>query len=405
MSEADKVPPPKSDPETLVLRAAPRKIIRFKRHLLIGIAGAGALVIVGTTWFALRNASLVHHSAEDELYSTGPKRLPDAMAALPSSYDHIKLGSPLPGDLGKPVIDRERALGLNPTDTSFKPNPEDDATRAERIRLAQQARQASEAGVMFQVSNQLGGVVPVSPSASVPTGETASTLPSPDNLVIDPTRDPNFQGRKLELVNGKADKDIYNPHALQRPASPYELLAGTVISASLVTGLNSDLPGTVIAQVTNDTFDSPSGHTLLLPRGSKMIGRYDSVIAFGQSRALVIWQRILMPNGSSIQIDNQPTADTSGYAGLEDDVDYHTWTLLKGIAMSTLLGVGSQISFGSDNSDLVEAFRQATQESTNQAGQQIVQKDISIQPTITIRPGWDFRILLSKDVILAPYED
>jgi type IV secretory pathway VirB10-like protein len=405
MSEAGKIPP-KSDPETLVLRAAPRRIVRFKRNILIGIAAVGAAVIAGTTWFALRSTTLIHHQTEDELYSTGPKRLPDAMSALPSSYDHIKLGSPLPGDLGKPVVDRERALGLNPTETSFEPNPEDDATRAERIRLAQQARQASEAGVMFQVSNQAGAAAPaLAPAASGPTGAASTTPTSPDNLNIDPTRDPNFQGHKLELVNGKADKDIYNPHALQQPASPYELLAGTVISASLITGLNSDLPGTVIAQVTDDEFDSPSGRTLLLARGSKIIGRYDSVIAFGQSRALVVWQRIVMPNGTSIQIDNQPATDASGYAGLEDDVDYHTWTLLKGIAMSTILGVGSQISFGSNNSDLVEAIRQSTQESANQAGQQIVQKDISIQPTITIRPGWDFRILLSKDVVLAPYQE
>ncbi len=394
---------PKSDPETLVLRAAPRKIVRFKRDLLIGIAGVGALAIAGTAWFALRGTVLVHRQTPDELYSTGAKRLPDDMTALPSSYDHIKLGSPLPGDLGKPVVDRERALGLSPTDTSFKPNPEDDASRAERIRLAQQARQASEAGVMFQVSNQVGaGPLPVLPTTA-PASPTAPT--TQDSLAIDLARDPNYQGHKLDVINGKADKDIYNPHGLQQPASPYELMAGTVISASLITGLNSDLPGTVIAQITDDTFDSSTGRTLLLPRGSRILGRYDSVIAYGQSRALVVWQRILMPNGESVQIDNQPATDTAGYAGLEDSVDFHTWTLLKGIAMSTLLGVGSQISFGSDNSDLVEAIRQSTQESTNQAGQQIVQKDLSIQPTITIRPGWNFRILLSKDVVLAPYQE
>ncbi|MDR5729984.1 MAG: TrbI/VirB10 family protein [Terriglobia bacterium] len=401
---ADKV---KDDPESLVLRAGPRKVVRFKRGLLIGIAAVGAVTIFGATWFALRGTSLGHRQSDEELYNTDHKRLPDSMAELPSSYDKVKLGSPLPGDLGPSVVNRERSLGVNPTDTSFKPNPEDDAARAERMRLAQQARQASEAGVFFQVSNNGSGIVPGLTSAvagnGAQAGDTISVPAGASGLGLDPTKDPNNQGRKIDLVNGKADKDIYNPHALQTPASPYELLAGTIISASLIAGLNSDFPGTVIAQITEDAYDSASGAFLLIPQGSRLIGTYDSVVAFGQSRALVVWQRIILPNGTSIQIDNMPATDTSGYAGLADDVDYHTWTLLKGIAMSTLLGVGTQVTFGTSNSDLVEAIRESTQESTNQAGQQIVEKDLSIQPTLTVRPGWPLRVILNKDLILQPY--
>lgn len=395
---------PKDDPETLVLRANPRKVVRFKRGLLIGIAAVGALTIFGATWFALRGTSLVHHQTDDELYNTDRKRLPDSMAVLPSDYGRVKLGAPLPGDLGPSVVDRERSLGINPTVASFKPNPEDDAARAERIRLAQQARQASEAGVFFQLANNTPGILPsVSSAVSGPAPDTASANSGAAALNLDPSKDPNNQGRKLDVVNGKADKDIYNPHALQTPASPYELLAGTIISASLVTGLDSDLPGTVIAQVTEDARDSVSGTYLLIPQGSRLIGTYDSVVAFGQSRALVVWQRIIMPNGTSIQIDNMPASDTQGYAGLEDDVDYHTWTLLKGVAMSTLLGVGSQVTFGDNNSDLVEVIRDSTQESSNQAGRQIVEKDLSVQPTLKVRPGWPLRVLLTKDLILQPY--
>ena len=138
--------------------------------------------------------------------------------------------------------------------------------------------------------------------------------------------------------------------------------------------------------------------------GARLIGAYDSVIAFGQSRALLVWQRIVMPNGSSIQIDNLPATDSAGYTGLEDQVDYHTRTLLKGIVMSTLLGVGSQATFGSSQSNLVQAIQQSSQESTNQAGQRLVEKDLNIQPTLTIRPGWPLRIVVHKDLILAPYD-
>ncbi len=398
---------PKNDPESLVLRASPRKVVRFKRGLLIGAAAIGAIAIFGATWFAFRGISLVHHQSDDELYNTDRKRLPDSMAGLPSNYGKVKLGSPLPGDLGPSVVDRERSLGVNPTDTSFKPNPEDDAARAERMRLAQQARQASEAGVFFQVSNTGAGIVPATASALgvnlAGANDAAAPSANANALNLDPAKDSNDQGRKLDLANGKADKDIYNPHALQTPASPYELQAGTIIAASLITGLDSDLPGTVIAQVTEDNFDSATGSYLLLPQGSRLIGTYDSVVAFGQSRALVVWQRIILPDGTSIQIDNMPATDTAGYAGLEDKVDYHTWTLLKGIAMSTLLGVGTQVTFGSNNSDLVEAIRGSTQESTNQAGQQIVEKDLSIQPTLKVRPGWPLRVILNRDLILKPY--
>ncbi len=224
-----------------------------------------------------------------------------------------------------------------------------------------------------------------------------------DRLNLDPARDQNDQQRKLDFLHSKTEKSIYNPHALQTPVSPYEVLAGTIISASLITGLNSDLPGLVTAQITENVYDSVTGRILLIPQGSRLIGTYDSVVAFGQSRALVVWQRIVMPNGTSIQIDNLPATDAAGYAGLSDEVDYHTWTLLKGIALSTLLGVGTQVAFGNDQSNLVEAIRQSTQESTNQAGQQMVQKDLDIQPTIKVRPGWPLRVIVHKDLVLQPY--
>src|SRR5262249_49844319 len=196
------------------------------------------------------------------------------------------------------------------------------------------------------------------------------------------------QVRKLSFLKSGPDKETYNPHALQRPASPYQLMAGTVIAASLVTGLNSDLPGFVIAQVTENVYDTVSGRHLPIPQGSRLLGRYDNVVAFGQERALVVWQRIVLPDGSSIVIDNLPATDTGGYAGLADALDLHTWKLLKGIALATVLGIGSQLAFGSTDSDLVKALRESTQSTTNRAGQRLVERNLNVQPTITVRPGW-----------------
>jgi type IV secretion system protein VirB10 len=221
-------------------------------------------------------------------------------------------------------------------------------------------------------------------------------------LALDPSRDPSDAGRKLDFVHATDGQSVYNPHQIQDPVSPYEVMAGTLISASLITGLDSDLPGLVVAQVTQNVFDTVSGKILLIPQGSRLVGTYDSVVAFGQSRALLVWQRIIMPDGSSIQIDNLPATDSAGYSGLEDQVDFHTWALLKGVAISTLLGVGSELAI-SGQSDLMLSIRNSTQDSVNQAGQQISQKNLNIQPTIKVRPGWPLRVIVHKDIVLRPY--
>jgi type IV secretion system protein VirB10 len=159
----------------------------------------------------------------------------------------------------------------------------------------------------------------------------------------------------------------------------------------------------VTAQVTENVYDSPTGQILLVPQGARLVGSYDSVVAFGQSRALVVWQRIVMPDGSSLRIDNVPATDAAGYAGLADKVDRHTWSLLKGVVLSTLMGVGSELAYSSE-SDLVSAIRRSTQNSGFRAGDQIVGKNLNIQPTITVRPGAIVKLVVHKDLILAPWK-
>lgn len=388
----------KPEPEELVLRGKPRRVTRFRRNVVIGAAATVTVVVCGAAWLALRTPSPKVRVGGEQTYNTDAKPAPDQLVALPSNYDKVNLphlGPPLPGDLGVPIINREKQLGMNPASGSFG---EGDAERAEHLRQAQLAHQAREAKVMFQTS--MGGRAetissPQQPSPAVPNSN------QPINTVL--SDDQNGQQHKLDFVRQRDDKGVYNSHQLESPVSEYELFAGTVIPASLITGINSDLPGLAIAQVTQNLYGL-SG-TLLLPAGSKMIGKTDSVVAFGQSRALVVWQRIVMPNGTSIEIDNTPATDTEGYAGLEDEVDYHTWRLIKGVALSTVLGVGAQLSVNNSNNDLLTALRESAQDSANQAGQQITQRNLNLQPTITVRPGWPLRAVLSKDLVLRPYED
>src|SRR4029077_5676053 len=166
----------------------------------------------------------------------------------------------------------------------------------------------------------------------------SKTAPSSDETFTQ-----NGQDSKLIFVNAPVDRRTTAPDRLSRPVSPFVIQAGTIIPAALITGIRSDLPGQITAQVTETVYDSPTGRFLLIPQGARLIGIYDSQVAFGQSRVLLFWTRLIMPNGRSIVLERQPGADTAGFSGLEDEVDNHWGALFKAALLSTLLGVGSEL--------------------------------------------------------------
>ncbi|MFN0024009.1 MAG: TrbI/VirB10 family protein [Parvularculaceae bacterium] len=419
MSAALEHPRPKEPPEALRLRAKPRPVTRLNRTALMIAAGGAGLLIFGAMSVALRPPRAMGEEKAKELYNTETKPTAEGLEALPKTYAEVepkpKLGRPLPGDLGAAFLRAEDAtdsLGYLDTNdyaamspTPFRNSPEADAAREAALRQLQVASDARHAGVFFQLKSNAG-------AARTPTVATANPTPvQPFDVGLGaPTvpfgaeqdEDPNRQIRKLAFLDERKLSDTDNPHRIEDPLTPFEVMAGTVIPASLITGVNSDLPGTVIAQVTQNVYDTVTGGIVLIPQGARLIGRYDSVIAFGQSRALLVWSRIIYPDGVSIVIDNMPASDVAGYSGLSDEVDFHTFRLLKGVVLSTLLGVGTELSFGDSESDIVAALRESAQTATNQAGQKIVQRNLDIQPTITIRPGWPLRVIVHKDLVLRP---
>lgn len=397
--------PTKLDPETLVLRGKPRRVVRFRRGAIIALSALVSTGIVGVAWVALKPATFLHMVDSEGSRDPASRRPPDELAHAPKTYGDVpKLGPPLPGDLGGPILAHERAIGGTPIVDHGANEAQQiaQAAEAERQRIAAERKAARESGVMVQrgaaAPVELASRVDIPPVPTIPLESVAGTGPA------DAGRDQNAQAHKAAFANAASADSPINPHALSLAPSPWTISAGNVIAASLVTGLNSDLPGLVIAQVTQNVYDSATGRTVLIPQGSRLIGRYDSVVAFGQKRALVVWQRIIMPDGSSITLDNAPTTDASGYAGLADKIDRHSWALLKGVALSTLLGVGTQLSLGSTESDLVRAIRESAQQNAATAGQQITSKNLDIQPTITVRPGWPVRIVVHKDLILVPWK-
>ncbi|MEQ1931507.1 MAG: TrbI/VirB10 family protein [Parvularculaceae bacterium] len=419
MEAAARKEQPKEEPEELRLRANPRPVTRLNRTALMIAAGGAAILVFGAMTIALRPPRAIGEATSKELYNTETKPTAEGLEALPKTYADVtpKLGPPLPGDLGAALLHAEEAadqLGYLDTDdyaalspTPFRNSPEADAAREAALREAQIASEARGASVFFQLKSNAGAAARRADVADF-SGEIPQTLADlglgapKAPFGAEREEDPNRQIRKLDFLEEGGFSESDNPHRIEDPITPFEVMAGTVIPASLITGVNSDLPGTVIAQVTQNVRDTVTGQYLLIPQGAKLIGRYDSVIAFGQSRALLVWSRIIYPDGASIVIDNMPASDVAGYSGLSDQVDFHTFRLLKGIVLSTLLGVGTELSFDDAESDIVAALRESAQTATNQAGQKIVQRNLDIQPTIKIRPGGPLRVIVHKDLVLRP---
>jgi type IV secretion system protein TrbI len=247
------------------------------------------------------------------------------------------------------------------------------------------------------------------PSTAPPSGVSINpSVPAlPGTQTADPTSAQNRQDQKEKFLVKGGDAATRNNNSLQPPESPYMVMAGTVIPAALITGINSDLPGQVIATVTETVYDTATGRYLLIPQGSRLIGRYDSQVAYGQQRVLLVWTRLILPDASSIALDRLPGVDPAGYAGLEDGVDWHWGRILGGVALSTLLGVSAEMAVsdtGDSNESVVLALRNSAQDSVNQVGQEVTRRNLSVQPTLTVRPGFPMRVMVNKDLVLRPYQ-
>lgn len=219
--------------------------------------------------------------------------------------------------------------------------------------------------------------------------------------------DPNKQLSKQAFAKQKVDVETFSGYFMQDKLSDYQVFAGTIIPGLMLTGADSDLPGTIIGQVAENVYDTTTGQYLLIPQGTRIIGRYDSQTTFGQTRVLVIWSRLIFPNGKSILIGNMPGADREGYSGFKDKVRSHygraLWSaIIGGVATG---GVASATSSGSDDDSWgADAGREAAR-NISQAVNSITQKNLNIQPTLRIRPGYQFNIIVDKDLVLEPYEE
>ncbi|MFG1428850.1 IncP-type conjugal transfer protein TrbI [Roseixanthobacter glucoisosaccharinicivorans] len=220
-----------------------------------------------------------------------------------------------------------------------------------------------------------------------------------------PNIDPNGQGAKENFFNADLTKLGYLPNKVVAPTSAYELKRGSVIPATLITGINSDLPGRITAQVSQNVYDSATGHQLLIPQGAKLLGRYDSKISFGQSRILVVWTDIIFPNGATLQIGGMAGTDAEGYGGFNDQVDNHYFKVFGSAILVAAIGAGIDMSVPQNNNPFnngntaEDAARRSFAESFGRVAEQTISKNLNVQPTLEIRPGYMFNVLVDQDMV------
>ena len=382
---------------------------RFNRKTVAVLGIAIALVAILAFGTALNRAP-PHHAAEQSAAETtaAAPAAADTINGLPTSYADVPhLGPRVPGEVGSMVAGNPTLLGaaasMGPTAASgvvatgrvYSP------AESEEAKLAAHAR---ESGFGFA-----GG------SGSSATGAAngngldrfagAGGLPMPAGPVL-PKGDrdaDNRQDDKQDFLerNRPARWDLKD--RLHTPVSPYTIFSGTVIPGVLLTGIDSDLPGEIEGQISQNIYDTVAGKHLVIPQGTKLIGMYDSRISYGQTRVLVVWTRLIRPDGSNIDLEGMPGADLSGYAGVTGSVDRHVARLVGAVLLGSLIQAGTAAGTSYTDPTFPDRARQGVGQGINEATQQVVRKELQLQPTIRVAPGARFAVFTTKDLSLPPY--
>lgn len=385
---------PLADPSGFRLRGDPPRVMRLSRKVL-GVGAALGAIGIGTALTVALQTRERTPAEPTELHGGERRAVAEQVTAAPRDYSQApQLGEPLPGDLGRPILSAQqdgRDVPVPPIgEGAGQPRqltPEEEARQREA-----QAREAAIGSGLFHGAQ----------GARATAGPPASLLQLPGLDAAAPTPQPPAQDPARAFLAEPINRRTVSTDRLAAPTSPNVVMAGSVIPAALITGVRSDLPGQVTAQVTAHVYDSPTGRTLLIPQGSRLIGEYDSRVAFGQRRVLLAWTRLILPDGRSIILERQPAGDAAGQAGLQDGVDHHWDDLARAAGLSTLLSIGTELATDS-NDRLVRALQDGGQDTFNQAGQEIVRRQLNIPPTLTVRPGYPVRVLVSRDLILEAW--
>lgn len=373
-----------------------------KRSILL--LGCGLAVVIGLLFL-----SALSPKEKQDGYKANNRWNPhpsEAVQGLPNDYDERQRRRE--EEKRKKKFEQKLKVEAKPLEKRL--SPEEKILQEYEITRLKDAIKARESDLEFRGINQKIGASGYGGRASLGELNSSAGYDAPDSgtLAFNPRDDDNRQDEKDGFLNERRLSNTHLSSNLIPPASKFELMAGTVLPGLMLTGINSDLPGHIVGQVSQNTYDTVTGRHLLLPQGAKVVGLYDSKITYGQERVLVVWNRIILPNGKSISLEGMPGTDLSGYAGMKDKVNNHYLRLLSGVVLGSVLGAGAQVAYGdyqNVNPDFGQLALQGAAQNINQAGQKITQKNLNVQPTLEIRPGLRFNIFVTKDITLEPYRD
>ena len=356
-------------------------------------AGPIALVLAGLLSAVMLAVALAFQAPQNKAQGPAEPSGTPAPPAVPDSIRNARASRPLLSGVD---------AGLDPRALRVAA-PEDPEYRAQR----EIDHKARGAGIFFESAPPPSEepMPEVGPRGAPGESETPSAAPG-----LSAASDPNLQDRKNAFLSGKGGVKAsdYLEATVQHPRSPYEIKAGTILPAVLITAINSDLPGPVVAQVREHVYDTVTGEYLLVPQGSRLLAQYDSMVAWGQERVLLCWNRLILPNGDSIDLKCMPAADLKGAAGLADEVDEHWWRILKGATIATLLATTGTVVAGDTtgfNPTVGQTLARNATGEVGQVGAHITHSNLNIQPTITVRPGFSVNVIVTKDMIVPPYPD
>ena len=355
-------------------RAPAPKPRRLSRKALVTLSTVGAFAIAGALAWSLSDR---REKTASQPVSVASRQGAEVLDDAPKTYGDPALRAA--ANMGPPSTtpsdEQTEFSGTPNSDPPSGPNP----AEAEAQRRQQQA-EAARGAKLFAADGPARRGAPVSDAAATaPPGS-----PDKDGATKTPDADPVHAAR------------------LTPPPGSHAIVAGSTIAAALMTGLSSDVPGQVVAQVTEDVFDTVTGRTRLIPQGARLIGDYDARIAHGQTRAHILWTRLILPDGRSIDLGRMSATDGSGASGVAGKVDNHWGSVIRAGLLSTLFGVGNEFADRGGTDAIADAIRDSSGETIGRAGDRIVERELQIQPTITVRPGARIRVLVSRDLILAP---
>ncbi|MET0100762.1 MAG: TrbI/VirB10 family protein [Sedimenticola sp.] len=405
--------PASESPDVIRFDHRPTGIRRLNRlPLIIGIGVAAAVVTLFSYAIYQRSQPVSPGMGEE-----GPKRNADTMSAARITRPHQ--GAEIPAALSiprqEPAVNEkqlttdktgseeraaDRPVLLERQPSQQRRSPVDTKRQMPTLKRLQQKYLAMQASIDVPFDKRSTGNNQSSGSTNLrrPYSPLANGTPTSGTLFGRNEDDPNMQAKKEAFFQREIPATPVI-HGRDHPASPAEIRSGTVIPAVMITGINSDLPGMIKAQVSQNVYDTATGRHLVIPQGSMLIGAYDSKVAFGQNRVLVAWNRLVFPDASTVELGNMPGNDISGYAGLADDVDNHYFRIFGSALLTSLISAGYAISTADeDKSDDEITIQNEVARSMTKATDQILRKNLNIQPTITVRPGLKFNVFVNKDI-------